>query len=781
MKNDFLKDWELIFEDKTSIKVDLPYDALIHERRYKECASGEAGAFFEGKKYIFKKVFNIHKENYSYFSLLFEGVYRNARVIFNDVELGINKYGFSEFSFDISNLVNEGINKLEVYVDNSLVPSARFYTGAGIYRPVRLIIKRKKEINSIKIKTLDYKERKIEVLVDSILKPTIKIYDKDDCIYNGNEQIITLRDANLWSDETPYLYKLIVETLNDKEEIFFGIREISFIKGKGLFVNGKETKLKGVCLHSDNGIVGMASYKEIEYQRIKLLKDAGFNAIRSAHNPCSRYILEACDFFGVYIIDELYDGWYIPKNYHDHSRDFSSLEYKKDIKSMINKDFNHPSVIIYSLGNEVSEINTQKGMNTLIDMTNYLRKEDDTRKITCGINLLICVYDKLGLGIYKDNEKYNKVPLKENKKTKEKKVGSNFFNYWTQKLGKLIFFINKTKLADKVENNISDVIDIVGLNYGSARYDIDNKYHKDRLLIGSETFINDAPFNYKKMDEINNLIGDFIWVGFDFLGEAGFGDWTYYSYKGLPLTYGSGLFDLINNKTILLNFMEMILNDKNDKPIIGIRPINHYNETPKISAWKMTNAISNYNFHNYVNKKMVVEVYSKYPFIKLYLNDKLLGIKKVKNNRVIFKQKYKLGYLKAIALNENKEEICYSIISSSDNKPHLNIRLSKEVLTLDSEDIIFVNVDVLNDKNELLPCYEEECEIITSSNLNLIALGSALSNNPEDYIHNKHKFYRGSIAFVIKGKNIGQGVIKIISKYVNEKIIHINIKEKNYE
>ena len=781
MVKDFLKDWELVFEDLTSIRIDLPYDVLIHEKRYKECASGEACAFFQGKKYIFKKIFDIQKGDNSYFSLFFEGVYRNAQVVLNDVELGINKYGFSEFSFDVSNLIKEGRNKLEVYVDNSLVPSARFYTGAGIYRPVSLIVKRKKEINSIKIKTLSYKEKKIEVLIDSLLKPIIKIYDKNNCIYNGEDKVITLKDAKLWSDENPYLYRLVVETKNDKEEITFGIRELSFINEKGLFVNGKEVKLKGVCIHSDNGIVGMASYKEIEYQRIKLLKEAGFNAIRSAHNPCSRYILDACDFYGIYIIDELYDGWYIPKNYHDHSRDFSSIEYKKDIKSLVNKDFNHPSVIIYSLGNEVSEIATQKGINTLSDMKDFLKKEDNTRKITCAINLLICVYDKLGFGIYKDNVEYKRTIMDENKKVKEKKAGSTFFNYWTQKLGKIIFLINKTRLADKIENNISKKLDLIGLNYGSARYDIDNRYHKDRLLIGTGTFINETPFNYKKMKEINNLIGDFVWVCFDFLGESGFGDWTYYSYKGLPLTYGSGLFDLINNRTVLLNFMEQYLDKKNDKPLIALRPVNHYDEVPKISAWKMTNAISSYNFHDYINRKMIVEVYSKYPFVKLYQNDKLLGIKKVKNNRAIFKGKYKLGFLKAINLNNIKKEINYSVLKSSDDNPHFNVRLSKEILTLDSKDIIYVNVDVLNDNNELLPCYEEECNVIVSNNLNLIALGSGLSNNPEDYCHSKHKFYRGSIAFVIKGKETGKGVIKISSKYVEEKIININIKELNYE
>ena len=776
MKYDISKQWELIFEDNSSIFIDLPYDALIHEKRYKGCASKEESSFFPGKKYIYKKILNINKKDNKYFAIKFEGVYRDATVLFNGILLANNKYGYSEFTVDVSDYLNDKENILEVKVDNSLVPSARFYTGAGIYRPVCLIAKKENEIENIKVSTVDYNKGIINVEVCGCDDAHIEIYDDDIIVYSGNDGLINLAKPKLWDENNPNIYKLKVTTKADEEVVYFGIRDVSFINGKGLYVNGKETKLRGACIHSDNGILGAASYKEIEFNKIKKLKDAGFNAIRSSHNPCSRYILEACDYYGMYVIDELYDGWYIPKNYHDHARDFSEEEYQKDIRSMINKDFNHPSVICYSLGNEVSEVSSKKGLNILASMGEYFHKLDNTRKVTCGINLLVCVYEQLGMGIYKESKKYSPIPLKDNDNKKDRKTGSSFFNYWTQKLGNIIFIVSKSKRAEKIATQVSSKLDIIGLNYGLARYDIDYKKYPDRLMIGTETFVNDAPKNYEKMKNIPTLVGDFIWVGFDYLGEAGFGDWTYYSYDGLPLTYGSGVFDLLGNRTPLLSYLQVVWG-KIDKPVISLRPVNHYNETPKVSAWKLTNSIENYNFHGYENKEMIIEVYSTYPYVKLYQNDVELGVKKTKNNIAIFKGKYQLGSLKAIALSKDKKEESCSILQSGNDNPHIKVLLSKNILTINSNDIIFGNIEIVNDENQLLPCYENEIKVETSNNINLIALGSALSNNKEDYVSNKHHAYQGRLGFAIKGTAPGKGNVIISGKGLQKNDIEINIKE----
>lgn len=777
MELDFSRDWVLETRN-SSLSIQLPYDAMIHEKRYKECASGEESGFYPGGKYIYKKEFYLDKEDNEYFGLRFEGVYRNATIRLNGVEVFKNKYGFGEFEIDISHQIKEN-NILEVFVDNSLTPNARFYTGSGIYRPVSLIIKKEKQIYHTKIRTIDYQKGLINIDIAAKEEATVVILDQTGtCVYKGNSGDIILKKPHLWSEFDPYLYKAIIKTSKDEESVSFGIRQVEFIEAKGLFINGKLTKLRGACLHSDNGILGANSYKEIEFHKVKLLKEAGFNALRSAHNPASRYILEACDHYGVYLIDELYDGWYIPKNYHDHARDFSKEEYTKDITSMIDKDFNHPSIIAYSLGNEVSEVAHQSGLDTLAEMVKLCHELDPSRKVTCGINLLVCVYEQLGFGIYKDKKKYEPIPLKENKHRKNKKSGSAFFNYWTQKLGKIIFLVSKSKRADKIASNIASKLDILGLNYGSSRYEIDSKKYPNRLMIGTETFIQDAPYNYLKMKEIPTIVGDFIWVGFDYLGEAGFGDWTYYSYGGLPLTYGSGAFDLIGNKTAQLSYLQVIWGLKKE-PVIALRPVNHYRETPKVSAWKMTNAIESYNFQGYEGKKMIVEVYSAAPYIKLLQNGKCLGIKKVKNCVAIFKGKYEKGTLKAIALSKDKEEIMYSILSSKDDHPRIHVDISTTHIDFKKNEIIFGNLEIRNNDNQRLPCYEDAIQIELSNNLTLLAFGSGLSNNKEDYLSYQHHAYRGQLGFAITSNNAGKGFVSFRGKNIKRVEIEIDIEEKN--
>ena len=777
MTNDFQKNWLLFFEDNSFIKVDLPYDAMIHEKRFKSCASGDASSFFPGHKYIYQKEFELKKKDNHYFAIFFESSYRNTKVIINEQELFFNKYGFSSFLVDFSNVALDGKNVLRVEIDNSLVPNARFYTGSGIFRPVSLIVKKENEIKKIKIKTINYKDRMIDVEIDSQKDINIKIYDRENkLVYDGNPGQINIKNGVLWDEDNPYLYRLEAKSENDYEETLFGIRQIELISKKGLIINGKETLLRGACLHSDNGILGAASYKDFEFMKIKSLKEAGFNAIRSAHNPCSRYILEACDFYGVFVIDEVYDGWYVPKNYHDHARDFSVVEAEKDIKSMVDKDFNHPSVIMYSLGNEVSEVTYKKGLETLEKMYDFIKDLDNTRPVTLGANLLICVYEKLGIGVNKDTGKYVKEPLKNNSKHKEKKSGSNFFNYLTQKIGDILFVVSKSRMADKIAKNISSRIDVLGLNYGTSRYEIDSKKYPDRLMLGTETFIKDLPYNWAKVKSIPNLIGDFIWVGYDFLGEASFGAWLYYSYQGLPLTYGLGCFDILGNKTALMSFMQCVW-DENKKPVIAIRPLNHYNENPHKSAWRFTNAIENYNFHGYENKRMTVEVYSSQKYISLYQNDKLVRTKKIKNNKTIFKCKYILGSLKAVALNEKKENIAETVIFSGDNKPHIDVKLSKNNLSLSSDDIIFVNVEIHNDLEQLLPCYEGKITLELSDNLSLIAFGSGLSNNKEDYNSFSHHAYQGQVAFAIKANGLGAGKVVINGQDLCPKTIKIKVEE----
>ena len=316
------------------------------------------------------------------------------------------------------------------------------------------------------------------------------------------------------SAETPYLYTCKVSRGGEELTEKFGIRTLEWSGKTGLLVNGKETLLRGGCIHHDNGVLGACSFADAEERRVRILKSQGFNALRMAHNPASRSLLDACDIIGMYVMDEAFDGWYIPKEYHDYSRDFLS-DYKSVLAAMVENDYNHPSVIMYSLGNEVTETAAKRGIELCAEMRDTVHSLDGTRPVTCGINVLLDVYARLGIGVYSDKKEYKREPLPEGKGYKEKKSGSAFFNYWAEKLGKLFFALSKTNMAEKVVSDISPALDIVGLNYASSRYDKDAEKYPDRLMIGTETMSADLPYNWNRVLRHKQLIGDFVWSAWD--------------------------------------------------------------------------------------------------------------------------------------------------------------------------------------------------------------------------------------------------------------------------
>jgi beta-galactosidase/beta-glucuronidase len=354
---DFNEGWTIRRTNGESVQVTLPHDAMLTEERYASCRNGVQSGYFPGGTYTYEKHFTLDTSDIGKFiTLLFEGVYRNAMVLVNDKEAAYHSYGYTEFTVDISSFVRVGENIVTVIVDNSLVPNCRWYSGSGIYRPVSLIIQDKVHITDVFVKTLSYAPAIIEVsaIASELVPVTVEIRDGQQIVVQGSVGRFEIPDAKLWSAETPHLYLCTVSCGNDSQTVRFGIRKLEWSAKAGLLVNGKETLLRGGCIHHDNGVLGACSYSDAEYRRVKILKEQGFNALRMAHNPASRAMLDACDELGMYVMDEVFDGWYIPKDYHDYSRQFFD-GYKSDLTSMVKKDINHPSVILYSVGNEVTE------------------------------------------------------------------------------------------------------------------------------------------------------------------------------------------------------------------------------------------------------------------------------------------------------------------------------------------------------------------------------------------------------------------------------------------
>ena len=336
--------WEFCKEGKVFSPVSLPHDAMLVERRSPTALSGEAGAFFPGGKYRYQRKLTFSSEELKKdISLLFEGVYRNAEVFLNGRKVGARKYGYSEFTVSLNGAARAGENSLEVTVDNSLIPNCRWYSGAGIYRPVWLIVSAKDAPKTLRVVTCSISPAVISVTADEGAE--VEIYDGETLVAKGGAGEFTIPDAKLWSAETPHLYTAVAKRGGEELKTTFGIRTVECDPMRGFLINGKRTLLRGGCIHHDNGVLGACSYPDAEERRVRILKEQGFNALRISHNPASRALLDACDRLGMYVMDECFDGWYIPKNYHDYSRDFFE-GYKDDLRAMVEKDYNHPCVVM---------------------------------------------------------------------------------------------------------------------------------------------------------------------------------------------------------------------------------------------------------------------------------------------------------------------------------------------------------------------------------------------------------------------------------------------------
>ena len=647
----FNSNWTFREEGGVPIPVSLPHDAMLKETRDGGCRNGVNSGYFPGGKYTYEKTFDLDAAMIGKsIELHFEGVYQNCKIYANGKLASSHRYGYTAFDVDISNAVRAGENTIRVEVDNSLEPNCRWYSGSGIYRPVQMIIQEKNHISQVHLETVDINPARIKVDVQTTEESnvTVEVYEEKKLVASGKPGILEVPNARLWSAETPFLYTILVKTDTDERVIPFGIRKLEWDAEKGLTVNGQRVLLRGGCIHHDHGVLGACEYYDAEYRRIRVLKENGFNAVRIAHNPASQITLDICDKLGMYVMNETFDGWYVPKTYHDYARWFED-DWKQDVTAMVESCRNHPCVIMYSHGNEVSETATKRGAEVCRELTDFIHGLDSTRPVTAGVNVLLNVYANMGMGVYKDKGDYKPEPLPRKGSYKEKKTGSAFFNAMAQKLGPLMFFMSKGAKGDKACLGAANGLDVLGLNYASSRYDEDVRKFPDRLMVGSETMVADLPYNWERVKKYPQVLGDFVWSAWDYLGEACIGDWTYHSYKGLPLLAGQGMIDITGKPLASMYFMQIVWGLRK-KPFIGVRPVNHAKESPSTGAWQFTNAIDSWSWQGYEGTKATVEVYADAAAVRLKLNGMEIATKPVKKYKAYFKLPYQPGTLTAEAL-----------------------------------------------------------------------------------------------------------------------------------
>ena len=780
-------------EETVKCEVMIPHDAMISEKRTEDSAGGINTGWFEGYDYIYEKEFEIPDEyEKQEISFEFEGVYHNAEVYLNGEKVAYRPYGYTNFYIDADPYLKCGEkNQIRVIAHNADQPNSRWYSGAGIYRPVWMYVRPKQHIlrNEIRVGTLSVDPAVIEAEVNTNAPGKVKLEVIADA---GSDVIIAaeihtdgkltkqfeIPDAKLWSVNTPNLYRLRVtfaaEQENgqnkcmetDQEEVIFGIRTLKWDKEKGITINGERVILRGACIHHDNGVLGACCYPDAEARKIRILKENGYNAIRSAHNPCSKALLEACDRQGMLVMDEFVDVWYIHKTEYDYVNYFKEW-WKQDLKDMVEKDFNHPSVILYSIGNEVSETAQKKGIHLTKTMTEYLHRLDDSRPVSCGINIFFNFLSSIGFGVYSDKKAKKEAEQAEKTKGKKKKkaVGSQFFNDLAGLMGSGFMKTGATFYGCDVKTRGTFAnMDIAGYNYGIKRYQHDLKKYPERLILGSETFCDDAYTFWEMAKKNPRIVGDFVWAGMDYLGEVGVGSWEYRDYA--PefnhgpgwITAGSGRIDLTGKPLAEAGYTKIAF-ELTNRPVIAVRPVNHTGEKHSPSAWKMTNAIESWSWEGCEGKVAEVEVYARAARVDLFLNGKKVGSNTLKNScDTRFKVEYQPGMLETVVDNQKGKEISRNTLYTAGKETEL--RAIAEEQSVQKDHLAFIRLQY-TDKNGTVKPLKRGILKVSVKGGKLLGLGNACPYNEIGYCTNETDTYWGEALAVVQADGSGDVVLEV--------------------
>ena len=753
-------------DEEDSFRISIPHDAMLHESRSSKSLGGNNSSWFEGRDYWYEKVFVADEAMLAGEVIIeFEGVYHHSEVYLNGKAIGGWAYGYTGFFLNLTQHLIPGGNRLRVIARNADQPNSRWYSGAGIYRPVKLHILPEQHIlmNGIKISTKDYREGiiNLQIKTNSSGPARIEICYKDTIVLTDSVELSEMNfltykipEHKLWSPETPELYVCRVVFGNDTRAERFGIRSIECNSTNGMTLNGKRIILQGACVHHDNGLLGACAYDFAEKRKVQLLKNAGYNALRSAHNPCSKALLEACDEYGMLVMDEFTDCWYIHKTKYDYVNDFEQY-WRKDLSAMVDKDFNHPSVIMYSTGNEVSETAQPRGIELTRLMTDYLHSIDRSRPVTCGVNIFFNLLSSLGFGVYSDVKADQAVTkAQENANgVSNAPVGSEFYNKLAGLLGDKVMKLGATIFACDIKTRGAFAnMDIAGYNYGIMRYRKDIKKYPNRVILGTETFCKDAAAFMELAKKHPAIIGDFVWAGQDYLGEVAIGAHEYADYAktftpGLGwISAGSGRIDLTGKELAEAAYTKVAFGI--DPIHIAVAPVNNYGRKHSPSAWKMTNAICSWSWNGFENHKTRVEVYARAYEVVLYINSQEVGRKRVnKSLRTYLKVKYMPGEIKAVSYDKSGQELASEVLRTAEDKTILAITPEAEVLR--TNELIYLRCQ-FTDKNGVLKPLARDIVKIEVKGGELLAFGHACPYNEDGYLHDWSDTYYGEALAIIK-------------------------------
>jgi beta-galactosidase len=744
----FEDDWRFLLGDPAGAEgasyeaggwrtVALPHDWSIEGKIDPKSPMGGSGGYFPAGAGWYRRTFTVPAAwNGKRIGVEFEGVYMNATVYVNGHELGTHPYGYTSFFHDLTPHLKPGAgNVLAVRVDQSKQPNTRWYPGSGIYRHVWLNVTGPVHVApwGVSVTTPEVSAARARVTIKARVANESSRQSKVELrtvVYAGAgsaagrsnssatvepggsvevHQEIAVAKPALWTPESPSLYRVVTQVIEDGKTVDevstpFGIRSLEWSAEKGFLLNGKAVKMTGGCVHHDNGPLGAAAFDRAEERRVQILKQSGFNAIRASHNPPSPAFLDACDRLGMMVIDEAFDCWSKGKNALDYSVAFKDW-WQRDIDAMVLRDRNHPSVVMWSIGNEIPERGDPLGAQEAKMLADYLRGLDRTRPITSALNLIAGKW-------------------------------SNTDDYYS-------------------------ALDIGGYNYNLNNHVEDHKRAPSRIMACTESYAQ-STFDYWAMvTGFPYIVGDFVWTAIDYLGESGLGRWYYRDPKdtsregyGAPYPcHGAdcGDIDLCGNRRAIAHYRNIVW-DRGETLFLGVRQAPPEGKELRVTRWGVWPVYASWTWPGMEGKALDVEIYSRGETVRLYLDGKLIGEKpttRAERFKTNFSVPYAPGVLKAAAVQGGKT-IAESVLRTVSEPARLRLTADRTSLRADNQDLSFITVEAVDSNGQPHPNADYQVSFSLKGPGAIAAVGNADLMSEEPYHGAQRKLFHGKALVVVR-------------------------------
>lgn len=794
-------------------QIDLPHDAMIYQERTPHTANAHQTGFYPGGEYTYLKKWEVPEAWRGCKVVLeFEGIADTCRIYCNGDLAAEHYYPYTSVFVDVSGYLKWGQeNELKVEV-RSVEQSSRWYSGAGIYRPVHAWVGGPVHIpeQGVHIRTI---EADTEMAAAEIEFPvcsqspasgsiqavvalkgpdgaeaarkqmTVTVYGQDTQLCH---QRLSVEQPALWSDEEPNLYLCRIE-LYEGEKLLdcfshpVGFRSLRLNAKQGLMLNGKEVKLRGTCIHHDNGIIGAATFPDAEYRRCRQLKEAGFNAVRSSHHPISRAMLDACDRLGMLVMDELSDMWTRTKNPHDYANYFPAY-WRQDVRDMVEKDYNHPSVILYSTGNEIPEAGTPRGAQWNRMINEEIKRLDPTRYTTNGINGLMAGADRmmeimcqasgmtpeeLAAAMQPDageapgtagaacEDTYGAKYPDADKPAGAQQAGADAVNGMVAVMeGPLADAIATSPILEEMIGEFAAVTDIAGYNYLTALHEEEHRRHPNRVVLGTETFPADIVRLWDIVRRNPHVLGDFTWTGYDYLGEAGCGIFHYdggvnFSAHWPDRLAGIGDIDILGDRKPI-SYLRQAVFGIGHAPAIGVMRMDRDWKNVGRTPWMWKDNVASWTWRGHEGETASIDVYANADEIELFLNEKSLGRKDLAGGYIAaYEVPYCPGKLEAVSY-VNGAAVGKTMLQTAGEAVKLLTETDRAELPADGESLAFVKVRLADAEGNHNRQERKEITVKVEGNAVLQGFGSADPSCEGSYQSDTWQTYDGTVMAVIR-------------------------------